>query len=410
MQHRVVITGLGTVNPTGLTVTESWDNIVNGRTGIAPITSFDHTDYLVRVAGEVKNFDPARYMEAREVRRRDRFQQLATAASHEALAESGLEINEDNAHRIGVVVSSSIGGVHAFQDAVKTIMTSGPRRVNPFTIPMLMPNGASGLIAIDNGLRGPNFSVSSACASANDGMGQAWLLVASGTVDVAITGGSDATVCEVGVAAFDRMGAMSHRSEGVPQPFDKDRDGVIMGEGCGILILESLEHARARGAEILAEFSGYAATGDAFHITAPAPDGVMGSRAMRQAMDTAGIGIDDLSYISAHGTGTPLNDAGETKAVKVALGERAYSVPISSTKSMTGHMMGATGAVEAIFCVQAIRHSVVPPTINYHTPDPECDLDYVPNTARQIPVKAVISNAFGFGGHNAVVAFKRFEG
>ncbi|MEP7356272.1 MAG: beta-ketoacyl-ACP synthase II [Anaerolineales bacterium] len=410
MLHRVVITGVGTVNPTGLTVDESWDNITNGRTGIGPIATFDNTDYLVRVAGEVKNFDPARYMDAREVRRRDRFQQFATAASQEALAQSGLVINDENAHRIGVVVSSSIGGVHAFQEAVQTIMTTGPRRVNPFTIPMLMPNGASGLIAIDNGARGPNFSVSSACASANDGMGQAWLLVASGTVDAVITGGSDATICEVGVAAFDRMGAMTHRTDGVPQPFDKERDGVVMGEGCGILIMETLEHARARGAVILAEFAGYSATGDAFHITAPAPDGVMGSRAMLQAMSAAGINPDDLNYISAHGTGTPLNDAGETKAVKVALGERAYHVPISSTKSMTGHMMGATGAVEAVFCVQAIRTNVVPPTINYRTPDPECDLDYVPNTARETPVRAVISNAFGFGGHTAVAAFKQFVG
>jgi 3-oxoacyl-[acyl-carrier-protein] synthase II len=410
MMHRVVITGIGTVNPTGLNVSESWDNIVNGRSGIGPITNFDITDYLVRVAGEVKHFEPSRYMGAREVRRRDRFEQFATAASQEALAQSGLKITEENGHRVAVIISSAIGGIKAFQDAVRTVVESGPRRVNPFTIPMLMPNGAGGLIAIDTGARGPNFSVASACASANDSIGQAWLLVASGTMDAAITGGSDATVWEVGIASFDRLGAMSHRSDSVPQPFDKDRDGVVMGEGAGVLIIESLEHAQARGAEILAELAGYSATSDAYHITAPAEDGIMGSRAMRQAMEVGGIRPDQLGYISAHGTGTPLNDAAETKAVKLALGERAYRVPISSTKSMTGHMMGATGAVEAIFCVQTIRTNTLAPTINYHTPDPNCDLDYVPNTAREAKVDSAISNAFGFGGHNAVVAIKRFNG
>ena len=410
MMHRVVITGVGTVNPTGLSVSESWDNIVNGRSGICPITNFDNGDYLVKVAGEVKHFEPTRYMEAREARRRDRFEQFATAAAQEAMAQSGLQITEENGHQVAVIVCSSIGGIKAFQDAVRTILESGPRRVNPFTIPMLMPNGASGLIAIDTGARGPNFSVASACASANDSIGQAWLLVASGTMQAAITGGSDATVWEVGIASFDRLGAMSHRTESVPQPFDRERDGVVMGEGAGVLIIEALEHAQARGAEILAELAGYSATSDAYHITAPAEDGVMGSRAMRQAMQLAGIGPDQLGYISAHGTGTPLNDAAETKAVKLALGERAYQVPISSTKSMTGHMMGATGAIEAIFCVQTLRTNILPPTINYHTPDPNCDLDYVPNTARQARVEAVISNAFGFGGHNAVLAIKRFSG
>ncbi len=410
MMHRVVITGLGTVNPTGLSVSESWNNVVNGRSGICPITSFDTTDYLVKVAGEVKQFDANRYMDARDARRRDRFEQYATAAAKEALAQSGLPITVENGHRVAVIVSSAIGGIKAFQDAVVMAMESGPRRVNPFTIPMLMPNGAGGLIAIDTGARGPNFSVASACASANDSIGQAWLLVASGTMDAAITGGTDATIIATGIAAFDRMGAMSHRSTNVPQPFDKDRDGVVMGEGAGVLIIETLEHARARGAEIVAELAGYSATGDAFHITAPAADGLMGSRAMRQAMELGGISPEQLSYISAHGTGTPLNDVAETKAVKLALGPRAYEVPISSTKSMTGHMMGATGAVEAIFCVQAIRTNIVPPTINYYTPDPECDLDYVPNTAREARVDAAISNAFGFGGHNAVLAFKRFSG
>jgi beta-ketoacyl-acyl-carrier-protein synthase II len=410
MAHRVVITGLGTINPTGHSVPESWDNIANGRSGIGPITNFDTAEFLVKVAGEVKGFDAGKYMEPREARRRDRYQQFAAAAAQQALAQSGLVITDRNAGRVAVLIASAIGGIKAFQDAVRTIFESSPRRVNPFTIPMLMPNGAGGLVAIDIGARGPNFSVASACASANDSIGLAWHLVRSGVVDAAVTGGSDATVWEVGIASFDRLGAMSHRTDGVPQPFDKDRDGVVMGEGAGALVIETLDHAQARGANILAELAGYAATADAFHITAPAEDGVTGALAMRQAMQQAELDPEAVGYISAHGTGTPLNDAAETAAVKQAFGERAYSIPISSTKSMTGHMMGATGAVEAIFCVQAICTGILPPTINYHTPDPVCDLDYVPNTARQARVDAALSNAFGFGGHNAVLAFRRFQG
>jgi 3-oxoacyl-[acyl-carrier-protein] synthase II len=409
MAKRVVVTGMGTINPVGLSVDEAWRNIVNGVSGVGPISHFDTANYQVKIASEVKNFDPARYMDSREVRRRDRYQQFATAAAQEALAQSGLKITEENADRVAVVVSSAIGGVKAFQDAVRTIADAGPRRVNPFMIPMLMANGAGGLIAIDTGARGPNFAVISACASANDGIGQAWHMVRSGAVDAVITGGTEASVWEVGIAAFDRLGAMTHRTELVPQPFDKERDGVVMGEGAGILILESLESAQARGAEILGEMAGYCATGDAFHITAPAEDGAAGARAMLGALKFAELNGDELSYISAHGTGTPLNDAAETAAIKHAFGELAYQIPVSSTKSMTGHMMGATGAVEAIFCLQAIRTNTLPPTINYHTPDPACDLDYVPNTAREAEVNAAISNAFGFGGHNAVLAFKRFR-
>ncbi len=409
-QQRVVITGLGTINPTGHNVAESWDSITNGRSGIGPITNFDISNFLVKVAGEVKNFDPAKFMEPREARRRDRYQQFASIAAKEALAQSGLEITPQNAQRVAVLISSAVGGIKAFQDAVKAIFEPGvgPRRVNPFTIPMLMSNGAGGLVAIDVGAKGPNFSIASACASANDGMGVAWHMIRSGMVDAAITGGSDATVWEVGIASFDRLGAMSHRTESVPQPFDIERDGVVMGEGAGVLVIESLAHAQARGANILAELAGYGATADAYHITAPAEDGAMGAAAMQQALDAAELNAEDLDYISAHGTGTPLNDASETAGVKRAFGARAYDIPISSTKSMTGHMMGATGAVEAVFCVQAINTGVVPPTINYHTPDPACDLDYVPNTARELKVDAAISNAFGFGGHNAVLAFKRF--
>jgi beta-ketoacyl-acyl-carrier-protein synthase II len=410
MTRRVVITGMGTVNPVGKTVPEMWDNIANGRTGIAPITNFDTTDYLVKVAGEVKNFDATHYMDPKEARRRDRYEQFAAAAAKEALAQSGLEITEANADRIGVLIGSSIGGLRAIQDAVTTILRSGPRRVNAFTIPMMMPNGAGGLIAIDIGARGPNFTVASACATANDSMGIAWLLIRSGMADAMLTGGTDATIWEPGVASFDRLGAMSHRTEGIPQPFDKDRDGVVMGEGGGVLVVEELEHAKARGATIYAELAGYGATADAYHITAPSENGATGGRAMLHALDSAGLNPEDLGYISAHGTGTPLNDAAETAAVKSAFGARAYDIPISSTKSMTGHMMGATGAVEAIICVQALCANVLPPTINYHTPDPACDLDYVPNTAREARVNAAISNAFGFGGHNSVLAFRRFSG
>jgi 3-oxoacyl-(acyl-carrier-protein) synthase len=281
--------------------------------------------------------------------------------------------------------------------------------VDVFLIPKLMSNGAGGLIGIATGARGPNFSVASACASGQDGIGQAWTMIRHGVVDAAIAGASEATLIELGVAAFDRTSAMSHRSDGTPSPFDKDRDGIVMGEGAAILILESLEHAQARGAEILAELAGYAATADAFHITAPSDTGLPGAHAMRKALDSAEVGLDDVGYINAHGTGTVLNDASETLSIKRAFGERAYAVPVSSTKSMTGHMMGATGALEAALCVRAILSNVLPPTINYRTPDPDCDLDYIPNTARETRVDVAMTNAFGFGGHNSVLVVKRFS-
>lgn len=408
--RRVVITGMGTLNPVGHTVSETWNNLAHGRSGIAPITLFDTRNFLVKVAGEVKNFDPASYMEAREARRRDRYQQLASAASQEALATAGLTITPENATRVAVIVSSAVGGGQAFQDGVQALLESGPRRISPFMVPMFMANGASGLIGIDTGAKGPNFSVTSACASGADGIGMAWQMIRSGVVDAAIAGATEASIVPVGVGGFDRLGAMSHRSEGVPQPFDKERDGVVMGEGAAIVILEALEHAQARGAQILAELAGYAATSDAFHITAPAEDGASGAQAMLNALAAAALNLDQVDYINAHGTGTPLNDASETIAIKRAFGEKAYGLPVSSTKSMTGHMMGATGALEAIICVQAIRHNLIPPTINYRTPDPACDLDYVPNTARETPVRVALSNSFGFGGHNAVLVFKRFAG
>lgn len=410
MTRRVVITGLGTVNPCGNNVAQTWDNIVHGRTGIAPITGFDATNFQVKVLGEVKGFDPTTVMDPKEVRRTDRYQHLAMASAKEALAQSGLQVNGANAERVAVIVSSCIGGGRAFQENVRVMDAHGPRRINPFMIPMLMSNGAGGLIAIHTGAQGPNFSIASACASGNDSLGQAWLLIRAGIVDAAIAGASESTTIEIGVGAFDRTGAMSHRLSGTPSPFDKNRDGLCMGEGAAILILEELEHAKARGAPILAELAGYAANGDAYHITAPREDGVVGASAMRKALESAQLTPADVDYINAHGTGTVLNDQSETVAIKRALGEQAYNIPVSSTKSMTGHLMGATGALEAVFCVKTIETGLIPPTINYQTPDPACDLDYVPNVAREARVNVCMSNAFGFGGHNSVLVFKRFSG
>jgi 3-oxoacyl-[acyl-carrier-protein] synthase II len=409
--ERIVVTGMGTINPLGLSVQESWNNAVNGRSGVGPIRLFDSSNLLVHIACEVKKFDPETYMQAREARRRDRFEQFATAAVQEAIKQSGLEIGEIDPSRVGVVVSSAIGGVEALQDAVVTLYQDGARRISPFVIPMLMSNGASGLIAIDHGYTGPALSVSSACASGADGIGLAWMMLRNGTIDVAIAGASEATITPVGIAAFDRLGALSRRNDGdclTPQPFDLDRDGLVMGEGAAILVLERESRAIARRAEILAELAGYAATADAFHITAPLEDGRGGAQAIRLALSSAGMNHDEVGYINAHGTATQLNDLSETKAIKSAFGELAYQIPISSTKSMTGHMMGATGALEAIFCVQAIRDGVLPPTINYRNPDPECDLDFIPNEARQRKVRAAISNAFGFGGHNAVLVIRSY--
>jgi 3-oxoacyl-[acyl-carrier-protein] synthase II len=409
--ERVVITGMGTVNPLGLTVEESWKNAINGVSGVGPITLFDSAPLNVHFAAEVKNFAADQYMDPKEARRRDRFEQLGAAAAKMALENSGLEVTESNTGRIGVLVSSAIGGIKSLQDAVITNYTEGPRRVSPFLIPMLMPNGAAGMIAIDLQIKGPCFSVASACASGADGIGTAWLMLKAGMIDAALAGAAESTVCSVGVAAFDRVGAMSRRNDDyslAPQPFDKHRDGLVMGEGAAVLVLETESHAKKRGANILAELAGYGATADAYHVTAPHEQGAGGAAAMRMALDAAGATIDDLGYINAHGTGTSLNDLSETRAIKAAFGEKAYAVPVSSTKSMTGHMMGATGALEAIFCTQVVREGILPPTIHYQTPDPECDLDYIPNQAREKDVNLAISNAFGFGGHNAVLAIRKY--
>jgi 3-oxoacyl-[acyl-carrier-protein] synthase II len=412
MTRRVVITGMGTVNPLGLSVETSWNRAVNGESGVGPITLFDASDLLVRIACEVKGFDPGAYMDPKEARRRDRFEQFACAAAQEAVAQAGFRVSEAEAGRVAVVVSSAVGGLQTTQDTILTMDHDGPRRISPFSIPMLMANGAAGLTAIDTGAKGPCFSVASACAAGADAIGQAWHMLRAGVVDAAVAGASEATVSRVGIASFDRLGALSRRNDSpdlTPAPFDLDRDGLVMGEGAAILILETFEHARRRGAEIMAELVGYASTADAYHVTAPAEDGAGGAAAMRGALEIAGLRPDQVDYVNAHGTGTQLNDVAETRAIKTALGETALRVPVSSTKSMTGHMMGATGALEAVFCVQAIRTGTLPPTIHLHTPDPACDLDYVPNQARQAAVRVALSNAFGFGGHNAVLALRAFS-
>jgi 3-oxoacyl-[acyl-carrier-protein] synthase II len=411
MSERIVITGMGAISPLGLTAKESWENALNGVSGLGPITRFDTSDYLVNIACEVKGFDPKNYMNTRDARRRDLFQQYAIAAAQEAIHHAGIEVTEANAGRVGVVLSSAIGGLKAFQDAAFTLEKSGPRKISPFAIPMLMSNGAAGLIGIEHGFQGPAFSVASACASGADGIGMAWMMLKAGMIDVAIAGASETPIEVVGVGSFDRLGAMSRRADDphTPQPFDMNRDGLVMGEGAAVLVLERESHARQRGAVIIAELAGYGSTADANHITAPAEDGAGGAKAMQAAIQSAGINPEQVGYINAHGTATPLNDAAETRAIKTAFGDLAYNIPISSTKSMTGHMMGATGALEALFCAHVVAENVVPPTINYQTPDPECDLDYIPNQAREAPVEVAISNSFGFGGHNAVLAVKKYN-
>ncbi len=413
MTKRIVVTGMGTINPLGLTVEDTWKRILNGESGVAPITLFDASDLMVQIACEVKGFDPVDYMDRRQARRVDRFQQFAVAATQEAEVDAQLDFEKLDRTRVAVIISSAIGGLNAIQAAVITMIEDGPRRISPFTIPQLMGNGAAGLIAIEKGIKGPCFSVVSACASAQDAIGQASLLLRSGAVDVAIAGGSDATLNRVGVSTFDRLRALSRRNDdysNTPAPFDRDRDGLVMGEGAAVIILETLEHARERGAHILAELVGYGSTVDAFHISAPAEDGSGAARAIILALEMAGVGPEHVDYINAHGTGTELNDLSESRAIKLAFGVHAYKVPISSTKSMTGHMMGATGALESIFCIRAIHENIIPPTIHLNNPDPECNLDYVPNQARELEVDLAITNAFGFGGQNAVLAFKSFSG
>ncbi|MCB9457096.1 MAG: beta-ketoacyl-ACP synthase II [Anaerolineaceae bacterium] len=413
MTRRVVVTGLGMVTALGHTVAETWDAIKAGQCGIGPITRFDPTNYLVKIAAEVKDWNPADFMPPKEVRRRDRYQHFALAAAKEAMQHSGLEITDENRSRSGVIVGSSVGGVESYYEQAKLIFETGdPRRITPFGIPMLMVNGGSDLIGIEYGLTGPSYTPISACATGADCIGHAFDLIRWGRLDRSLAGCSDAPIIPIGIAAFDRVGAMSRLNDDpcmASRPFDKDRTGLVFSEGGGVLVLEELESAKARGAMILAEIVGYGSTSDSFHVTAPDPEGKGASAAIQMALDDAGLTPTDISYINAHGTATALNDVMETKAVKRVFGDYAYQVPMSSTKSMTGHGMGATAALEAVFSVMVLQDQVAPPTINLHEPDPECDLDYVPNQARAIQGTHVMSNSFGFGGHNVSLIFKRWE-
>jgi 3-oxoacyl-[acyl-carrier-protein] synthase II len=413
MSRRVVVTGMGCISPVGNNVRETWDSILAGKSGAAMITQFDASRHKTRFAAEVKGFDAVGLFGPREARKMDRFTQFATKATLEALEESNLEIDESNRDRIGVLIGTGIGGISTLLDQTEVMRDRGPDRVSPFLIPMMISDSAAGMLAIRFGVRGPNMSLATACASGNNAIGEATEMIRRGAADAMIAGASEAALVPVAMAGMNVMTALSTRNDdpqGASRPFDKDRDGFLMGEGAGVLILESLEHAQARGAKILAEITGYGTTDDAHHISAPAENGAGAAMSMKLALKNANLDLMDIGYINAHGTSTPLNDKSETAAIKSVFGEQAYAVPISSTKSMTGHLLGASGAVEAVFCILAIREEILPPTINYHTPDPECDLDYVPNHARKVSPKNVMSNSFGFGGHNATLVFSRLEG
>jgi 3-oxoacyl-[acyl-carrier-protein] synthase II len=408
-KHRVVITGLGLITPLGHNVPDSWAGIVAGKPGIGPFTLLPKGEHIAGGLCEVKNFDPDEMIGRRDARRRDRYQQLATVAANEAMRHSGLEITDANRERIGISMGTGVGGIQTLVEQEHVVIEKGLRRVSPFAITMIMPNGAAGMLAIDYGIHGPTPTITTACAAGCDAIGHAFRAVQSGMIDAALTGGSESIISDVAIGGFERAGATSAKTSDAPQPFDKNRDGLVVGEGCGMLVIESLEHARARGANILAEVVGYGQTTDAHHITAPSEGGAGAARAIRIALADARVNPDEVNYISAHGTATPLNDSSETAAIKTALGEHAYNVGISSTKSMTGHIMGATGAIESVFCTLAIRDQVMPPTINYETPDPDCDLNYIPNQSREGRVRVCVNNAFGFGGHNAVLVIKEFK-
>ncbi len=411
--RRVVITGMGTVNPLGLDVETAWKNLVAGESGAGPITRFDSSPLQVHIAAEIKDFDPAHFMDPKEARRRDRVAQYAIAAAGQAMRMSGLEIDDELADDVGVYLGTGVGGLQSFYDAVQVVDHEGPRRINPFIIPMVLDDGASSAIAIEYQARGMNFSPATACAAGSDAIGMAFQAIRRGEARAMIAGGAESPIVMVGMAAFDRTGACSRMNDDpkhASRPFDKNRQGLVFGEGAAVFVLEDLEYALARGATPLAEFAGYGATSDAFHMTAPLEDGSGAAKAMKKALRDADLSVDDVDWINAHGTATQLNDRMETLAIKSVFGEQAYNIPVSGTKSMTGHIMGATGAIEVVWCIKAIQEGVIPPTINYETPDPELDLDYTPNRARQHKVDVAMSNAFGFGGHNSVLIIKRFDG
>jgi 3-oxoacyl-[acyl-carrier-protein] synthase II len=409
-KERVVITGMGVLAPNGLTLETFWDALVNGRNAIGKVTAFDCSGFSCQMDAEAKDFDPLNYLPAKDAKRMDRFAQLATSCAMVAFEDSGMVMEKENPNRIGVLIGSGIGGMQTISDQHKLLLEKGPRYISPFMIPMLIINIASGYVSMLLNLKGPNLSVATACATGNHAIGEAANIIREGLADAMIAGGSEAALTPLGFGGFCALRALSTRNdepEKASRPFDRDRDGFIMGEGAGIVVLESLEHARNRGARVYCELSGFGMTADAYHITAPAMDGEGAARCMQLAMEDGGINPEEVDYINAHGTSTPLNDKVETIAIKSVFGDRAYEIPISSTKSMIGHLMGAAGGVELIGSVLSILHNTVHPTINYETPDPDCDLDYTPNTAKEHKVDVILSNSFGFGGHNASLIAKR---
>jgi 3-oxoacyl-[acyl-carrier-protein] synthase II len=411
MKRRVVVTGMGCVSPLGLNLEETWKRVRAGEGGIGPITLFDTSDYRVRIAGEVSDFDPLNYLEKRDAKRIDRFIQFAIVAAREAVDSSGLKITPENAERVGVSVGSGIGGLATIEDTVRTMHDRGPSRISPFFIPGIIINLASGQISIMIGAKGPNISTVTACATGNHSIGESTRLIQRGAADAMVCGGAEAAISGLAVGGFAAMKALSTRNdepEKASRPYDKNRDGFVMGEGSGVLILEELEHARSRGAQIFCEVVGYGLNGDAFHITAPSEDGDGAIRVMKIALEDAGISAKEVQYINAHGTSTPAGDAVESIAVRKVFGEDK-SVAVSSTKSMTGHLLGAAGGLEAILTIMGIQEQIAPPTINYETPDPACDIDCVPNKARPMAIHHAMSNSFGFGGTNACLVFSRYE-
>lgn len=413
MNRRVVITGMGVISPVGCSLEEFWNSLTSGKTGIGRITRFDPSAFATQIAGEIKNFDPSPYIERKALRRMDRFVQFAIVASEQAIKDAGLDFSKEDPRRVGVVVGSGIGGTETWETQHSNLISSGPDRVSPFFVPMMIIDMASGEISMRIGVRGPNFATVSACASGANAIGESFSIIARGKAEIMITGGSEAAVTPLSIAGFCSMKALSRRNsepERASRPFDKERDGFVMGEGAGIVVLEELEHAKNRNAKVYAEVIGYGATADAYHITAPAPDGKGVIEAMMGAIDSGSISPTEVDYINAHGTSTDLNDKLETQAIKTVFGEHSKHLLVSSTKSMIGHLLGAAGGVELIATALTIERGIVHPTINYEVPDPECDLNYVPNFAVDRKIRVALSNSFGFGGHNACLALKKYEG
>jgi 3-oxoacyl-[acyl-carrier-protein] synthase II len=408
-----VITGLGCISPLGHNAPDTWTRIAGGVSGADRIRAYDPSEEKIQIAAEVKDFDPIGVFGTRSARKMDRFTQFALVAAQEAVDHASLAIDDGNRDRIGAVIGSGIGGIGTISEQFDVMRERGTARISPFLIPMMLPDTAGGTVAIELGIRGPNLAVVTACATGTNAIGEAAAIIRRGSADVMLAGGAEAAIYPLTMGGLGVMNAMSTRNESpqeASRPFDRDRDGFLMGEGAAVLVLESLEHARARGATVLAELTGYGVTNDAYHITSPAENGAGAAICMRIALEDAGLALESIDYINAHGTSTPLNDKSETAAIKTVFGEEAYSIPVSSTKSMTGHLLGASGALEALFCVKTILTGTLPPTINYTNPDPECDLDYVPNTSRAVSVGHAMSNSFGFGGHNATIIISGFTG